>query len=223
MNKRTPIATAVAALIAAIGPWCAPTDALARITRIQITAQETPTFGGYAWPGVGRYEKLVGKAYGEVDPQDPKNAVIVDIALAPKNASGKVEYAFDFYILKPVDLSKGAHKVMYEPPNRGGKTWAGFARMPGGTLFGNDPGSVTDPAILANAFLMPRGYTMVWSGWDKSAGTSTANFNATITLPIAKDPDGSSITGPVYEYIVSGAASSRSVTRRPRSTRRRRS
>ena len=49
---------------------------------------------------------------------------------------------------------------------------------------------------------MPRGYTMVWSGWDKSAGTSTANFNATITLPIAKNPDGSSITGPAYEYIV---------------------
>jgi hypothetical protein len=23
-------------------------------------------------------------------------------------------------------LSKGAHKVMYEPPNRGGKTWGGL-------------------------------------------------------------------------------------------------
>jgi len=207
VNKSTPITTAVAALIAAIGPWSAPTDALARITRFEITAKETPTFGGYAWPGVGQYEKLVGKAYGEVDPTDPKNAVIVDIALAPKNASGKVEYAFDFYILKPIDLSKGAHKVMYEPPNRGGKTWAGFARMPGGIPLGNDPGSVTDPAVLANAFLMPRGYTMVWSGWDKSAGTSMANFNATITLPIAKNPDGSSITGPVYEYIVTSAAS----------------
>jgi hypothetical protein len=203
VNKRAPISTALATLIATIGPWYAPTDALARITRIEITSNQTPTFGGYAWPGVGQYQKLVGKAYGEVDPQDPKNAVIVDIALAPKNARGNVEYAFDFYILKPVDLSKGAHKVMYEPPNRGGKTWAGFGRMPGG----NDPGSVTDPAILANAFLMPRGYTMVWSGWDKSAGTSTANFNATITLPIAKNPDGSSITGPVYEYIVTGAAS----------------
>src|SRR5437867_8741365 len=33
---------------------------------------------------------------------------------------GKVRYAFEFYILKPIDLSKGAHKVMYEPPNRGG-------------------------------------------------------------------------------------------------------
>src|SRR5581483_11419179 len=36
---------------------------------------------------------------------------------------------------------------------------------------------------------------------------STANFNTTITLPIAKNPDGSSITGPAFEYIVSPGAS----------------
>ena len=176
-----------------------PVDA--HITRIQIIAKESPTFGGYSWPGIGQYEKIVGKAFGEVDPTDPKNAVIVDIALAPRNLRGNVEYSFDFYILKPIDLSKGAHKVMYEPPNRGSKTWSAFARMPGG----NDPGSITDPAVLANSFLMPRGYTLVWSGWDKSAGTNTANFNATITLPVAKNLDGSSITGPSYEYIVSSA------------------
>src|SRR5215813_2882472 len=123
----------------------------ARITRIEITTTESPTFGGFSWPGVGQYEKIVGKAYGEVNPHDPKNAIIVDIEFAPRNARGNVEYAFDFYILKPIDLRKGAHKVMYEPPNRGGKTWANFARMPGG----DDPGSVTDPVVLANAFLMP--------------------------------------------------------------------
>ena len=89
-------------------------------------------------------------------------------------------------IIKPIDLSNGAHKVMYEPPNRGGKTWASLGRFPAG---GNDPGSVTDAAILAKSFLMPRGYTMVWSGWDKAAGTSTAGFNTTITLPIAKNTD----------------------------------
>jgi hypothetical protein len=191
------------AVVFAAAAVSSPDLARAGITKIQITTTETPTFGGYSWPGVGQYEKIVGKAFGEVDPLDPKNAVIVDIALAPRNANGHVEYSFDFYILKPIDLSQGAHKVMYEPPNRGNKTWGNFARMPGG----NDPGSVTDPAVLANAFLMPRGYTMVWSGWDKSAGTSTANLNATITLPIAKNPDGSAITGPAYEYIVtSGTA-----------------
>ena len=190
--------------LAFLGVWglvATPTEA--GITKIQIIATESPTFGGYSWPGVGQYEKIVGKAFGEVDPTDPKNAVVVDIALAPRNVRGNVEYAFDFYILKPIDLTRGAHKMMYEPPNRGSKTWSAFARVPGG----NDPGSITDPLVLANAFLMPRGYTMVWSGWDKSAGSNTANFNATITLPTARNLNGSSITGPAYEYIVSSATS----------------
>src|SRR5215813_8329781 len=176
----------------------------ARITRIEITTTESPTFGGFSWPGVGQYEKIAGKAFGEVDPHDPKNAVIVDIGLAQRNTNGTVGYSFDFYILKPIHLSQGAHKVMYEPPNRGRKTWQNLGRFPAG---GNDPGSVTDPTVLANAFLMPRGYTMVWSGWDASAGTSNAGFNTTITLPIAKNPDGSTITGPAYEYIVTSGAS----------------
>jgi hypothetical protein len=194
---------AVAAAVA-VAASLAASDAQARITRIDVTQTQSPTFGGFSWPEVGQYEKIVGVAHGEVNPLDPKNAVITDIALAPRNARGNVEYAFDFYILKPIDLKKGAHKVMYEPPNRGRKTWNTFGRVPAG----NDPGStITDPATLANAFLMPRGYSIVWTGWDAAAGTSNAGFVSTITLPVAKNPDGSTITGPAYEYIVTGAGS----------------
>src|SRR6266852_3739945 len=177
--------------------------AQARVKKIQITARESPTFGGYAWPGVGQYEKIVGKACGELDPNDPRNAVIVDLQRAPRNAEGKVEYSFDFYILKPIDLAKGNHKMLYEPPNRGRKTIGALNRGVGG----DDPGSVREASLLANSFLMPQGYSISFSGWDFSAGTSTAGFNTTITLPFARNPDGSSITGPSYEYIVNAGAS----------------
>src|SRR5262249_34978054 len=160
----------------------------AHIRKIQITSKESPTFGGYSWPGAGQYEKIVGKAFGELDPRDPKNTVIVDLQLAPKNSRGKVEYAFDFYILKPIDLTNGNHKMLYEPPNRGRKTIANLNRGVGG----NDPGSVKNATVLANSFLMPQGYSIAFSGWDFSAGSSSANFNTTITLPVAKNPDGSS-------------------------------
>jgi hypothetical protein len=181
----------------------------ARITKvvIDLALSQKPTFGGYSWPGVGQYEKIVGKAFGELYPADPRNAVIVDIEFAPLNTNGKVDYSFDFYILKPIDLSRGAHRVMYEPPNRGRKTWQNLGRVSSG---GNDPGSITDPTELANAFLMPRGYTMVWSGWDKSAGTSNANFNTTITLPIAKD-HGATIRGPSQEYFVTTSTTATSL------------
>ena len=105
------VLTAASGMIAA-----APADA--RVRKIEVTTKESPTFRGYSWPGVGQYEKIVGKAFGELDPNDPKNAVIVDLQLAPRNANGKVEYSFDFYILKPIDLAKGNHKMLYEPPNR---------------------------------------------------------------------------------------------------------
>src|SRR5438552_11529272 len=78
-------AVVLASVLATVGSLVVVPTAEARITKIQVTSTETPTFGGYSWPGVGQYEKIVGKAFGEVDPSDPKNAVIVDIGLAPRN------------------------------------------------------------------------------------------------------------------------------------------
>ena len=43
------------------------------ITKIEITSVESPTFEGTTFGAVGAYEKLRGKAYGEVDPADPRN------------------------------------------------------------------------------------------------------------------------------------------------------
>jgi len=188
----------------------------ARVTAVQYS---TPTvaFGGYSWPGVGRYVKITGTATAEVDPGDPRNALIVDLTLAQpqaapgqpgRNASGKVVYQFNFYILKPENLSavdrtlNGYGKMMYEPPNRGGKTWTALGRVTGG---GNDPATITDPTVLANSFLMPRGYTLVWSGWEPLG--SLSSLTAVAALPVAKNSDGSTITGPAYEYVVSSAAS----------------
>ena len=67
----------------------AAVPAHAHVKKVQITSKESPTFGGYSWPGVGQYEKIVGKAFGELDPNDPKNAVIVDLQLAPRNGGAR--------------------------------------------------------------------------------------------------------------------------------------
>ena len=174
----------------------------ARTTQIQILSRGT-AFGGYSFPGVGQYEVIKGIATGEIDPNDPQNAVITDIKVAPRNADGNVGYQHNFYILRPLDPGKGNHKVMYEPPNRGGKTFQTLNRSPGG----NDPGTtITDPVALANSFLWPQGYTMVFSGWENDLAALTST-TATAHFPVLKNPDGSDITGPGYEYIVTGAAS----------------
>jgi hypothetical protein len=204
-----------------------PAFSEARIISVQMNAP-TIAFGGYSWPGVGQYEKITGVAYAEVDPADHRNAIIVDITRAQtqpgagqpgKTPSGKVAYLLNFYILKPANLNQvdrslnGYGKVMYEPPNRGNKTWAALGRVTLDAVSGasaNDPATfITDPAVLENSFLMPRGYTLVWSGWEPlvplaNLGTS---LTAAVALPIAKNTDGTTITGPAYEYIVSSASS----------------
>jgi hypothetical protein len=77
--------------------------------------------------------------------------------------------AFDthtFYILKHVDLSQGNHKMMYESPNRGGKTYATLNRSPGG----NDPATtVTDPSPYGASQLLPVAMGLHQSCRDQSA------------------------------------------------------
>ena len=164
----------------------------AHIVQIEITSTESPTFEGRSFGDVGPYEKLRGRAYGEVDPEDPRNAVITDIELAPRNANGMVEYSMDIYILKPVDVSRGNHELVIDVNNRGRK---GFSQLSGRPRM-NDP---TTAADAGEAFFMERGYTLAWNGWDISA--MPGDDRLTITVPVAKNPDGSAITGPSYEYI----------------------
>src|ERR1700759_2556044 len=90
----------------------------AGIVRLVIE-KRVPAFGGRTTGPAGPYEKITGKAYGEVDPYAPQNALITDIQLAPRNARGMVEYAMDFYILKPLDDKLGNHRLFTEIPNRG--------------------------------------------------------------------------------------------------------
>src|ERR1700753_2853812 len=86
------------------------TKAEAGIMKLDITSVK-PAYGGKLFGNVGAYEKIKGKAYGEVNPASPQNAKITDIQLAPRNARGMVAYSTDIYILKPVDLTKGNHKL----------------------------------------------------------------------------------------------------------------
>lgn len=181
-----------AATFAGVG-WTSPAEA--HITRIVITRTESPTFQGVSFADAGPYEKLVGRAFGEVDPNDPRNAGIVDVALAPRNIRGMVEYSTDIYILKPVDAARGNHRLFFELTNSGNVT--SFTRLNDAATGGNDPTTVGDAGI---GFLMRQGYTIVFSGWDATVAPIAGRL--TFSAPVAKNPDGSSIVGPALEEFV---------------------
>jgi hypothetical protein len=171
-----------------------PALSKARITNIVIdpARSQSPTFGSLSFEAVGQYEKLRGTAFGELDPGDPRNAVITDIAWAPRNSRGMVEYSMDIFLLKPIHLSNGNHRLFIDFNNRG--------QMRLGRL--NDVALSNNPTTAADAgtgFIMTMGYTIVSNGWDFGA----SGFDSMkITVPMASHPDGSAITGPSYEYIV---------------------
>ena len=184
----------------------------AGITRIVINPStnstapsENPTFEGRVFGTVGMYEKLRGKAYGQLDPNDTHNRLITDLQFAPLNEAGMLEYAIDFFIFKPVNLSAGNHKLFFEVNNRGYKASESFSEMSGG----NNPTTAKD---AGRAFLLNQGYTIAWSGWDPEVPRSGDPDLLRISLPTATYNDGTSITGPSYEYIVFDNPSSASYT-----------
>ncbi len=104
---RTPLLAAIAAATALA--WAPP--GTARVTRIVIDTAATIA---------NEYEELTGRAWGELDPHDRKNALLTDIKRAPRNAHGKVEYIASFRIRKPTDMGKASGLLWHDVPNRGG-------------------------------------------------------------------------------------------------------
>jgi Alpha/beta hydrolase domain len=191
-DRPTPLCPTVLA-IAGVALLGGAPAAQARVTQIVIKTVESPTFNGRSFGTVGRYERISGQFVGEVDPNARENAVIVDIALAPKNPNGTVGYSTDFQILRPIDRSKANHRLLYEITNRGRPR---MLEMLNDSPAGGDVTSSGDPG---NGFLMRQGYVLLESGWQTAVPPGNL-FH--IAVPVAKNPDGSTITGPATEELV---------------------
>ncbi len=176
------------------------------------------------------YTVYQGRIFGTLDPNDPHNAIITDINLAPKT-NGKVTYIANFQIVTPTNASDRSGLLIYGVSNRGGN-------------------AIPVPTNTSKGSLI-QGATYVQSGWQGDLlsecsllvpapypcvdlnsgpyGTLTANAAGTATtftpptvsnevpgttkltsyviqVPVAtKDgeaPNGSNaITGPVYSHV----------------------
>ena len=121
----------------------------------------------------GAYERVQGVVHFSVDPKSQWNRNIVDLALAPRDSDGKVEFSANFYILQPVDASKSNGTALVEVSNRGGKAMLNmfdFAH--------NSPEPATEDQ-LGDKFLLRRGFTLVWIGWEFGLCRVTPEFCGT--------------------------------------------
>src|ERR1700679_209880 len=78
----------------------------AEVVRVEISRRQD-VLGGKAFGTAGAYEKLAGKVYYAVAPENPHNRIIADLDKAPRNGQGKVEFSAECFILRPKDAARG--------------------------------------------------------------------------------------------------------------------
>jgi hypothetical protein len=171
----------LAALIACLACHAAQ----ARITRIVIDEVRPFAEPAGAPPGIA-YERIAGRAFGELDPKLPGNAIIQDIALG-LDPDGRARYVTTFVLFKPVDLGRASGLLWHDVPNRG-RVFP-MARQE------RDFGDI----LLASA----------WQG--DNAGATTVRPTASVDgmqwlqVPRARGRDGTPVTGQVFARIVNRA------------------
>ena len=180
------------ALIAGISGL--PASSSAKVVKFDILRVELPTFEGRVFGKVGTYDRIVARATIAVSPDDPHNKIIVDLDRAPRNAQGLVEAVTDVEILRPTVAANGNRRLFYEALNRGNKL--------GLALFNDSPAVINDLAKATNAgngFLMNRGYTLVWSGWqgDVAPGGGRMMFSP----PVVPDVTGLAREDFVFDHM----------------------
>jgi hypothetical protein len=155
----------------------------AHVTRVEIISR-TDVQDGRAFGLAGAYEKIVGRVYFAVNPENLHNRLIVDLAKAPRNAQGEVEFSSDLYLLKPKDMNKGNNAVLFEVSNRGGK---GILRLVNGYSPSTPDGEYGD------GFLLREGYAVAWVGWEFDVADHGENLK--LYAPVAHDAGGREIRG----------------------------
>ncbi|RMH05073.1 MAG: hypothetical protein D6702_01320 [Planctomycetota bacterium] len=154
-----------------------------RIERRQAILDGRDLFAG------GGYEKLVGRVRFAFDPADPANADVVDLDLADRRADGRVTAVADLMVLRPLRPPPGGGTALVEVSNRGGKAaLRSFCRGRGGA----DPTAAED---FGDAWLLRRGLTIVWLGWQADVPDRAGLLR--LRVPVARAENSSPLRGRV--------------------------
>jgi hypothetical protein len=173
-------------LTLAMAVFLNPATATAKVIRIEIVSREI-ILDGYAFGDIGPYEKIVGRVYFVFDPDNPMNARIVDLELAPRNADGLVEAWADFTVLRPVRPVPGGGVGLLEVSNRGGKASLSYFNGAARSL---DP---TEPEHFGDGLLMRLGLTVIWVGWQWDVPERDGLLR--LRVPVAVGADGQPLEG----------------------------
>jgi len=128
------------------------------VTGFEIRSR-TPFADGAAFGAAGPYDRVEGLVSFAVDPSHPANRPIVDLDRAERGPDGLVHFTSDFCILQPHDPARSSGSLLYMVANRGRM---GAVPLSGGAY----PTQVTDRIEPGDGWLLKRGWTVAWCGWQ---------------------------------------------------------
>jgi hypothetical protein len=177
-----------------------PAALSAELIRIEVS-ERSPILDGKPFGKTGSYERLSGKAYFAVNPSAVSSRDIVNVALGPRNAKGQVEFYADFVVFAPRTPANGNGTLLFEVSNRGRK---GLLRTFNRAQDSNDPRTAEE---MGDGLLFEQGFLLVWLGWQWDIPREPPLMS--VTVPVARNADGSPITGWVRSDYVPDTALSR--------------
>lgn len=148
---------------------------VADVSHIEITKRETLTGSG----AQSSYDSITGVVYFILDPNEPANLAITDIAYAPLNSDGLVEFSTDFRVLVPQD-SVANGTLLYNVNNRGG--------------------SAFPPEISPDHPLSSMGFTYLATGWINELAPREGRLR--LHAPILSNGSASIVGDVRYEVTV---------------------
>ncbi|MEE2738553.1 MAG: alpha/beta hydrolase domain-containing protein [Planctomycetota bacterium] len=160
---------------------------VAEVNEVEVV-QRIPYADGRVFPGIGSYERLIGRISYSIDPRLSVNQTVIDLKSAPVNDQGRVEFRSDFEILCPVNPAKSNGTLLYDVNNRGDRRILDYFNT------------------AADEFLMRHGYIVVWSGWIAELLPGQSRLR--LEVPQARQ-DGQLVVGTVRAEMVTDVATDR--------------
>jgi hypothetical protein len=124
----------------------------------------------------GTHERVIGRVHFAIDPTAPANAGIADVALAPRNAAGRVEFASDLLFFVPKHEERARGTVFLEVVNRGRDQSLGL--MSGARQRDLSP----ERWDMGDRFVLTQGFAAAFLGWQFDVQPSQG---LTFTAPLA--------------------------------------
>jgi Alpha/beta hydrolase domain len=144
------VSSMVHALLRALPGLLIAQAASAEVVRIDVRSRDD----------FGTHQRVIARVHYAVDPKLPANQRIADLAFAPKNADGRVEFAGDLLLFLPKRIESARGTVFLEVVNRG--------RDQSLSLMSDARQRDLAPENwnLGDNFLLEQGFTVAFIGWQ---------------------------------------------------------